>query len=204
MRHGIDPDELQLERFVKSFRIVGDMGFAHLNADAAALSCGTDEHGFETWEPRKVRTERSSLSDLYRQVPGPFPPLFERLLLSYRWATIDLGLLTLLANPMGPGLSGFATGVLRDRGLTELLHPAGLSQFARPSGGEYDPVCFVTSKRTKDGDCPIVRVDHEGILSLHRLDIVGEVAPSFRSIVDRVVAMAEQIAAGGSEDQLPP
>ena len=55
----------------------------------------------------------------------------------------------------------------------------------------YDPVCFVTSRRTKDGDCPIVRVDHEGLLSRYRVEIVGEIAPSFRSIVQSVIAKAE-------------
>jgi len=140
---------------------------------------------------RRVSTAPAALADLYRHVPGPFPPLFERLLLTYRWNLVDLDLITLLANPVSEGLKGFRSEVVRDTGLTETLHPAGLAQFARPGDINYDPVCFVTSRRTRDMDCPIVRVDHEGLLVERRLRITAEVAPSFRTLVERVVARAQ-------------
>jgi hypothetical protein len=113
------------------------------------------------------------------------------LLLTYRWATVDLDIVSLLANPLSPGLEGFVAGVVKDPHLAEALLPQGLVQFGRPSGGDYDPVCFVTSKRRDGSDCPVVRVDHEEILCNRQVKILDEVARTFRALVEAVIDRAE-------------
>ena len=150
-----------------------------------------DEYGAVQWRPREVATSRAALEPVYQALPGPFPPLFEELLLSYRWATVDLDAVELLANPLSPALNGFVDQVLRDRGLADALLPKGLLQFARKGAARYDPICFVTSKRRNGGDCPIVQVDHEEILCHGRVKILREVAPTFRALVEMVLARAE-------------
>jgi|SRR4029077_15438076 len=54
---------------------------------------------------------------LYAKLPARFPPLYEQLLLSYRWAEVDLPSFTLLANSPGEGLSGLRQLVMKEKGL---------------------------------------------------------------------------------------
>jgi len=56
-------------------------------------------------------TLRDALRELYSDVPGPLPPLYERLILSYRWPLADVGRLRLVANsasrPLGSCLGDY-------------------------------------------------------------------------------------------------
>src|SRR5262249_55044879 len=152
--------------------------FEELDPAAVPLETGSvDDRGYRHWAPRAVSTPRSALSRLYEKLPARFPPLYEGLILSYRWAEIDLDVITLLANPVGPELSGLDHEIFKDRGLVEVLLPNGLLQFAKAGGGDYDPVCFDTRDRRKGGDAPVVRVDHEDILCDRRLRITEQLAP---------------------------
>jgi hypothetical protein len=53
---------------------------------------------------------------------------------------------------------------------------------------DYDPVCFDLNKRSPDGDCAIVKVDHEEALSHERFRIVAVLADSFRELVQQTIA----------------
>ena len=68
-----------------------------------------------------------------------------------------------------------------------MLIPAGLIQFGNGPVGDHDPVCFDTSKRYKDGDYRIVKLDHEEILCNYRLREVAELAPSFKELVIKTI-----------------
>jgi hypothetical protein len=128
---------------------------------------------------------------LYRRLPFRFPRLYEELVLSYRWAEVNLDLVELLPNPPGPDLSTLERAIFRDPGLVEVLIPNALVQFGKAGGGHYDPVCFDMRRRSK-ADAPIVRVEHEAILCHRRLGEVDEIAPSFRDLVERVIARASE------------
>jgi hypothetical protein len=71
------------------------------------------------------------------------------------------------------------------------LIPAGFVQFGKGPDFDYDPVCFDLTHRVTDGDCRIVKFDHEEILCNYRLVEVGELAPSFRRLVELVIDDAE-------------
>jgi hypothetical protein len=156
-----------------------------------------NDFGFAVWKPIDDHTSREALENLYRTVPGPFPSLYEELVLSFRWYDVDVGPLRLMTS-LGPGLRGLLESITKDRKLFVTLTPAGFVQFGKGPDVDYDPVCFDLSRRRSDGDCPIVKFDHEEILQHGRLVQVSELAPSFRDLVERLVADGEQELAGRS------
>jgi hypothetical protein len=174
-----------LEQYVAAFDRLDDMCADELlDPIAWQLSFGDyDRHGFKGWRPARATTPKFCLEDIYRKLPAPFPPLFEKLVLSYRWAELDLGTYRLLANPPGPDLSGLLAEMSRDLGLWKALSPAGFVQFARGPDIDYDPVCFDTKCRNQNGDYRIVKIDHEQILCNYRVKVVAELAPSFEQLV---------------------
>ena len=150
-----------------------------------------DEFGWAEWQPAKVKTDPRFLDELYSKLPARFPPLFELLLLSYRWAEVELQLYTLLGNPPGLDLSRFFEQISSDSGLWQCLIPAGYIQFAKGPDIDYDPVCFDIKARRKNKDCPIVKIDHEEILCNNRIKVVGELAPTFEDLVRQTIRKAE-------------
>jgi hypothetical protein len=200
---GSTKDEALMAQFVSTFGVLDDtIFFEDLDPAAVPLATGRiDERGFHHWEPRAVSTPRSALSQLYQRLPATFPPLYEELILSYRWAEVDLVLVTLLPNPLGPDLSGLSEAIFRDPELVEILLPNGLLQFGKPGGGDYDPICFDTRARGKNGEAPVVRVDHEEILCNHRLKVTDRIAPTFRAFAEAIIAKAAGV--GTTVDRAP-
>jgi hypothetical protein len=186
-----DRDAL-LEQFVASFEKL-DQLWTSKELDLIAWELGVgeiDEYGYRNWRPIKALADRSSLDPLYANLPGSFPPLFELLALSYRWAEVDLQSFRLLANPPGGDLAGLFEQISGDPGLYESLIPAGYVQFGRGPDMDYDPVCFDINRRTKNRDYPVVKIDHEEILCNYRIKVVAELAPSFEVLVQRTIESA--------------
>ena len=184
-----------LEEYVASFEKLDEMVVNEFSMPPAEqLAIGEeDEFGFRRWKPIKVGTPQSFLQEIYAELPDQFrfPPLFEQLLLSYRWAEVDLDRYRLLANPPGDDLNGFFQKMTNDPGLWEALIPAGFVQFGRGPDLDYDPVCFDLKSRKQGGDCRIVKIDHEEILCNYRVKIVSELAPSFYQLVLQTIVRAE-------------
>jgi hypothetical protein len=195
-----DHNEL-LERFIASFAVVAETLDADEILDPIAWRLATgpaDEYGYKRWSPIKVQTDAYALEPLYTKLPARFPPLYEQLLLSYRWAEVDLQSFTLLANSPGEGLSGLLQHIMKDKGLWETLIPNGYIQFGKGPDVDYDPVCFDISSRN-NRDYRIVKIDHEEILCNYRIKVVSEIAPSFRALVLQTIEYAETIRASESQ-----
>jgi hypothetical protein len=188
----MDSQETLLDQFVGTFDKLCEMAeYADIYPIVAELAVGEpDQLGQTPWKPLSVNTEGHCLDPLYAKLPARFPPLFERLLLSYRWAEVDLLSYTLLPNPPGPDLSRFFEQISKDRGLWESLIPAGYMQFAKGADYDYDPICFDIKSRTKNGDCRIVKIDHEEILCNNRVKVVAELASSFEELVRQTIRLA--------------
>jgi hypothetical protein len=186
-------DELLVERFVASFEKLDEMAACeNLDPIAWQLAIGDrNQYGSKRWRPIKVETEISSLEPIYSKLPARFPRLFERLVLSYRWAEVDLQSYRLLANPPGPGLGGLLQQMSKTPTLWKCLLEAGYIQFGKGPDIDYDPVCFDISSRTKNGDCKIVKIDHEEILCNDRVKVVAELAPSFEQLMLRTIDEAD-------------
>ena len=190
-------DEALLERFVGTFGRVD--GLILFDAPPPELDDGTDDSPFARplWKPAAISTDPGALVEVYGELPGPFPPLFERLLLSYRWLEVEVDdRVTLLGNLPGPTLRGFFEEVTADPAFVAVLFPLGLIPFGRAAGGSYDPICFDTRRRLDDADCPLLRVEHESILCDDRLGETWELAGSFRSWVETVVATSTATPGG--------
>src|SRR5580704_16423439 len=150
-------DDDLLARFVATFAQLDDLTCLPSEPPPAELMNPAPDCG-DRWRPAAIATGRDQLEALYRKIPGPFPALYERLVLSYRWLEVDLGTARLLPNAPGPSLDGLADAMLRDPVLINTLLPAGLIPFGKATGVCYDPMCFELNSRKRD-DCPIIQVE---------------------------------------------
>ena len=185
-------DDKLLCEFVATFEKLDDLSASReIDLIAWELSFGgPDEYGFKRWRPINSSTDRSHLQELYKSVPAPLPPLYEALVLTYRWAEVDLRSHRLLANPPGADLSGLVMQMRRDKAIWDQLIPHGYVQFAKGPDLNYDPVCFDLNHRLRDNDCRIVRLDHEQILCNDRIKELCEIAPSLRQLMQRTIEEA--------------
>ena len=187
-------DEELLEKYVATFSRFDEMLVDIVwFPPAVPLVVGdSDLDDFKPWKPLKVETAPTRLEEVYAKLPARFPRLFELMVLSYRWAEVDLGTYTLLANPPGPDLNEFFRQISKDPGLWEALIPAGLIQFGKGPDLDYDAVCFDIKTRKQGGDCRIVKIDHEEILCNNRVKVVAELAPSFYQLVLQTIELANK------------
>jgi hypothetical protein len=190
----MDPSDL-LKKFVRSFEKLDEMYvFKEIDEIAYSLRSGEqDELGRWRWRVEEAITEREYLDAVYAKLPAPFPPLYEQLVLSYRWAKVDLQSFSLLANPPGSDLSGLRAQISHDKGLWDSLIPAGYIQFGSGPDMDYDPVCFELKSRTNKKDYRIVKIDHEQILCNWRVKVVAEVAPNFEQLVLQTIERANDV-----------
>ena len=189
----VNSKDLELiDRFVLSFaRLDSLRADQTLDPIAWELAEGEpNESGRSAWRPVQYPTDASCLEPLYAVLPARFPPLYESMVLHYRWADVDLRLFTLLANPMGADLGPLLRRISADQHLWDHLIHAGYIPFGQGTGGDYDPVCFELKSRKQNADFRIVKIDHEGILSFDRLRVVAEIAPSFRHLVLGTIELA--------------
>jgi hypothetical protein len=187
-------DDRLVECFVASFDKLDNMTvFKETDPAAWQLSVGNaGQYGFRHWRPKRVTSNKSLLQPIYSQLPAPFPPLYERLVLSFRWAEVDLQVCRLLANPPGPDLGALFQEISGDPKLWKYLREAGYVQFGRGPDMDYDPVCFDTNSSKNSKAYKIVKIDHEEILCNGRVKIVGELAPSFRDLMLLTIDRAEK------------
>ena len=147
----------------------------------------TDVGGWAPWRPLQVQLPRESLKTLYAQVTGPLPPLYEQLILSYQWGEVDLEEFRLLPS-FPPSLQSLVSAMTADAVMFRVLSSHQFVQFGRGPDIDYDPVCFDLNARGSDGDCAIVKLDHEDILIRERVRVVAKVADSFRQLVLQTTA----------------
>lgn len=100
---------------------------------------------------------------------------------------------SLFANPPGPDLAGFVEQMSKDPILWKCLKREGYTQFGKGPHTNYDPVCFDIKSRKKNGDCRIVRIDHEEILCNDRVKVIAELAPSFEQLMLRTIDQVKKL-----------
>jgi hypothetical protein len=184
----VQNEDLLLKQFIVKFEQLDELVANEFDPIAWQLRTGpADQYGYQAWRPIEAITDAASLEPIYAKVPARFPRLFERMLLSYRWAEVHLPSFTLFGNPPGTDLSGWLKEISRDAILWDFLLRAGYIPFAKGPDMDYDRVCFDLKSRKKNRDAKIVKIDHEQILCNDRLRIVAEVAPSFRELVQQTI-----------------
>jgi hypothetical protein len=192
------PEELRkdllLSQYVSVFEKFDEMsGNPSIYPIVGTLALGQpNDYGNVGWKPRRTEPQTSLMEGIYSRLPAKFPRLFERLLLTFRWADVSLDRYKLIANPPGPDLEGFFRGISKDPGLWEALIPAGFLRFGKGSDMDYDPVCFDMNSRKKNREMRVVKIDHEEILCNYRVKVVAELAPSFEALVLQTIEAANK------------
>jgi len=187
--------EALLKEFVASFPKFDDM-LAMDPTDEAEwqLAIGDpDQYGCKRWRPANTDTDPKLLEPIYAKLPARFPPLYERFVLSYRWAEVDLGSYRLRANGPGPDFSGLWREISEDEFLLETLIRSGYIPFGKGPDLDYDPVCFDLSVRNKNREFPIVKIDHEEILCRGRVKVLSKLANTFEALVIQTIERAAQV-----------
>jgi hypothetical protein len=189
-------DSELIDHFVRGFAELDDLRVASgIDPIAWELAEGeADEFGRRAWRPLEHETDPACLQPLYAVLPARFPPLYESMVLRYRWADVDLQSFTLMANPIGGDLMPLLRRISADQYLWSQLIRAGYIPFGKGTGGDYDPVCFELKSRRQNAEFRIVKIDHERILSFDRLEVVAGIAPSFRHLVLRTIELADKSA----------
>lgn len=185
-------DEILLRQFVAVFAKLDEWIEPDNNTTAGSQVLAADASVWSDSKPKPVEFQTSSLAlnELYEMVPLRFPPLFEKLLLLYRWPEVDLGLYRLASNLPGEDFNGFFHAISGDEYLWDALIPAGYLPFGKGPDIDYDPVCFdYGPKSPKRGR--VVKIDHEEILCHNRIKIVTELAPDFRQLLLKTLKLAE-------------
>jgi hypothetical protein len=184
-----ESDAALLAKYFATFEKLDDLYALGVSPLLACTDTKGITEGMQHWQPRQITTSPSALEALYQGLgltgrgSTRFPPLYEALLLSYRWAEVDLGFYRLLANEPAEDLSPLLCAMRADVHLFATLVPNGYLPFGKGTDVDYDPVCFDFRQRQKNGDCRIVKLDHEAILCDGRIGAITELAPNFRCLM---------------------
>ncbi len=199
-----EQDRTLLAQFVATFEKFGELRVLENEIDftqeiVEAFIQGTIDISWKEWRPQAHQTEAVELGKFYQALgllgkgSTRFPPLYETLILSYRWSEVDLGRYRLLANEFSSDLSPLARCIRQGEGFFSTLVSNGYWQFGRAENDDFDPICFDFRYRQKNGDCRVVRIDHEDIMCRFVIREVGELAPNFRSLVQDTIHRANAL-----------
>ena len=105
-------DDLLVERFIASFEKLDELIVDEVSDPIAwRLAAGDrDQYGCRRWRPIRASAEFSLLEPIYSKLPARFPPLFERLVLSYRWAEVEPAVSPAAGQSAWSRLRGLAPG----------------------------------------------------------------------------------------------
>jgi hypothetical protein len=115
-----------------------------------------------------------------------FPVSFRSLYTRYSFPMFDAGNILFFANQGDGGQDELDVAIFNDRYISEALLKSGFIQFARLTGGGYDPICFDARKSVNNREFPIVQLNHEEILCHDRIHLVANIAESFYRFVTRL------------------
>lgn len=196
----IQADEELVASFVGTFcKLNGGCWTPHDKPPPDELNAGIDPHDWRhiLWRPAAIQVGVDGLKSFYHSLPSTLPPLYERLITSWRWLEVDLHRIRLFANPPGPALDGLAENIFSDPVFVSHLVKNGFVPFAFDSGERsdqhtYNPVCFDTNHRNERGDCPIMGFEHESMLSFDRLGDSWVLWPSFRDLIMETIKVANR------------
>jgi hypothetical protein len=176
-------DDLLLEQFVAAFARHDEL-IESAPVPPELFRAQTD-HGAFKWRPCRQPTDRTALQQIYACTRRPFPALYEKLVLGWRWLEMTALDVRLFANTPAPDLSPLFGELTRDRYPFDVLVEAGLIPFGHGAGLYYDFVCF-SEDQTRQNNGPLVKVEHEALL-MHGQIEQQAIYASFREFVEAVV-----------------
>lgn len=117
------------------------------------------------------------------RLPFQLPPSFRSLIRRYRFPPFDCGAVTLFGNVDGRQHDDLVVRVFKDATLASVTQRSGFVQIGQPATLSYDPICFDLRARTKNGEAPLVRLDHEAILINNSIEILARLHDSFLALL---------------------
>ena len=127
------------------------------------------------------------IAPLEDALPAKLPPAYRSLVTRYIFPAFDIDSLILLANTGKMLYHEMSMAMAHDAVTSQVLLRKGLAQFAIPSLGDSDPVCFDLGARGTNSECPIVRVSHQDIIMNGQVRVMDRIAPSFHHFVNDFV-----------------
>lgn len=185
-----DPEQRLLERFVATFNKLDDLFCFAEDPPPALLETGIDpdDWRYVRWAPARLPSPRTGV-DAFRRA-GALPRLFEQLLEQFAWLPVDLECLRLFGNPPSADFTAYANEMFADPVMNHTLLPARYARFALAADVCYDAICFDLN-RMRDGDCPVVRIEHESVLCFDQVDSIETVFPSCRAMMEHIIELAD-------------
>jgi hypothetical protein len=149
-----------------------------------------DAQGWVKWKLLPSTLTEKDVFKVEQMLPGQFPPLFRAFLTTSFTMEIESSEVRLPALPSDDPLSEL---LLELRGWS-ILFPSNYVAFAEEGNG-LGPLCFDFDSRLPDGDCPVVRFDHEQLANLgeelcgKREQVIQNAKPgyaSFRELIEKI------------------
>jgi hypothetical protein len=162
---------------------------AHFIEDIPAPCVLSESEWSEIFHWRIVASEDAIwLADVERELPFPLPPTLRSLVSRYLFPSFDAGPLTFYS--VGCDRNRYTTefriAMRGDAIMWPFLLERGFLPFAKPGGGNYDPVCFDFRDSPRKNEPAVVRIDHEEILCYDRLRVLEVMAPGFDVMLEEV------------------
>lgn len=123
------------------------------------------------------------IEPLEEKIGIQFPPSYRSLVTRYVFPAFQAPPLLLLGNTGHALYSEMAYALFRDRALSGELLNHGFVQIARPSEGDYDPICLDMRGEPLHGEYPLVRLNHAAVLQGFISADIRDVAPTFRDYI---------------------
>lgn len=142
---------------------------------------GPTHWGFTDWSIAAADNS-SKIEALEQRIRMRFPDCFKELLCHYSFPRVECGPVFLFANTGQETRDDLSVRLFTDPALSATLLDAGYIQIGNPPDVNYDPICFAREGSTSDRR--LVRMDHESILQRRTIEIIEEIAPSFRSLIE--------------------
>lgn len=127
---------------------------------------------------------------LESKLPRRLPASYRNLVTRYAFGSFDAAELMFLGNTGHDLEDDLTISIFHDPIMSRVTLANGYIQFARPTTGSYDPICFNTTKPASNREFAIVQLDHEQILINERIKVVEKVSDSFFNFITDVVRHA--------------
>lgn len=184
-------DQKLIDRFVESLQI--EQTYTHESPPPEEFSVGMDPNDWATirWEPVRIshRVEQEERKKSLRyELQIRLPPLYEQLVASWCWLNASMEQVELFPNLSGKYVASLVSDIKKDPVIDGHLVANGIIPFGTSTEHFYDPICFDTTRRAADGDSPVVRYEHEAMLSFDRKGESCELWPDSRSMMQSAIS----------------
>jgi hypothetical protein len=134
-----------------------------------------------------IITNAPWLEEIEARLPFGFPPVARQFLQSHEFIGLSTNCLLHYHNTGSDDLWALPIAIFRDKFIYELAITHRFIPIGQPGEVHYDRICLDLN-RVKDGDCPLVQLDHEALLQFGRIQIIQDVYSSYQSFIDEIQA----------------